>query len=62
MEAKSKRKDTEREMGKPSVKRFIWGAALERRPVATEITKSVPSIGKDKTTDCRKRSELAAKT
>ena len=33
------------EMGKPSERMLIWGAALEISPVPREIRKRVPNIG-----------------
>lgn len=42
-------------IGKPSDKRFICGAAFERRPVHTVISKRVPIMGSEITSASEKR-------
>ena len=47
--------DTISIIGKPSDNKFICGAAFERRPVQTVMSKSVPIIGKEITSASEKR-------
>jgi len=46
-EARIRMKATDMEMGKPSERMLICGAALEIKPVARDVRNNVPRIGRE---------------